>query len=645
MNFNFENIFIIGNKITGTGDNVEYDLTCYENDEGELYLYIWDNEEDLIKWKDVNSIDTKHNLIAFDNFLTSFIFRETGLKWILLNSLSKMTDSEVSDKTKKEKLMLFSILGIKSILEFYASLQNNSFSKIVINELILNNPELPPSKFISIFSEKVEELGSSVNNLSISDRFEKDILLNHVILNDIKYYEDQEFIDVNLELFGHCFKVIDIEGNKEIKGIFDSTREIECRVTNENEAKESGYLAILSSPNNVTISYPYPTIDDITITPHASDTSYTTFLLSDENLNKLKQHFEEINNTINIIERNFYLEINQIVPSLLNNIDIVNMGVSFIKKIPIHFYTNIQYLTVIDYFIYMNNNLGRSLLLTPREMNEYYQDTLMNFAVDTSEEVSSYMDNYFNMFSQVLRDSFSVPDDKSILTTYVFIYSLVIDELSKQWDDEHKQIFHNIDNLTLGEAVEQYCKIETIDHKDNITIGKFIYYLINHQKFVKNNRNYFDCYNIFIPKFNKLMENKKYNNFVTQLKRPNNSVKSYSIDDVDLMNGLEFEIFIAELFLKMGFESEVTKASGDQGIDVLASKNGSTVGIQAKCYSSTVGNSAIQEAVAGMNHYRLDKAIVITNNFFTSSAQKLAQSNLIILWDRSILKEKINEFF
>ena len=121
--------------------------------------------------------------------------------------------------------------------------------------------------------------------------------------------------------------------------------------------------------------------------------------------------------------------------------------------------------------------------------------------------------------------------------------------------------------------------------------------------------------------------------------------KKYSIDDIDLMTGQEFEIFIAELFSKMGYESEITKASGDQGIDVIASRNGNTIGIQAKCYSSSVGNSAIQEVVAGKSHYRLDKAIVITNNFFTDAAQQLAQSNSIILWDRHILKEKIVEIY
>ena len=107
------------------------------------------------------------------------------------------------------------------------------------------------------------------------------------------------------------------------------------------------------------------------------------------------------------------------------------------------------------------------------------------------------------------------------------------------------------------------------------------------------------------------------------------------------MDGTEFEELIAKLFRKMGYDAEVTKASGDQGIDVIATKNGFKYGIQAKCYSGQVGNSAIQEVVAGKTYYSLNKAIVVTNNFFTKSAIKLAEANGVVLWDRNILKEKL----
>jgi HJR/Mrr/RecB family endonuclease len=40
------------------------------------------------------------------------------------------------------------------------------------------------------------------------------------------------------------------------------------------------------------------------------------------------------------------------------------------------------------------------------------------------------------------------------------------------------------------------------------------------------------------------------------------------------MNGLEFEHFLEVLFAKMGYETEITKTSGDQGIDSIASKDG-----------------------------------------------------------------------
>lgn len=109
------------------------------------------------------------------------------------------------------------------------------------------------------------------------------------------------------------------------------------------------------------------------------------------------------------------------------------------------------------------------------------------------------------------------------------------------------------------------------------------------------------------------------------------------------MDGREFEEFIAQLFRNLGYSTEVTKHSGDQGIDIIAEKNGTKIGIQAKCYSGNVGNSAIQEVATGKNHYRLDKAIVVTNNFFTPAAIELANSNGVILWDRNILKEKLSK--
>lgn len=69
------------------------------------------------------------------------------------------------------------------------------------------------------------------------------------------------------------------------------------------------------------------------------------------------------------------------------------------------------------------------------------------------------------------------------------------------------------------------------------------------------------------------------------------------------MDGHEYEYACAQYLKRNGFINvQVTKASGDQGIDIIATK-GKKYGIQCKYYSAAVGNKAVQEAYAGANFY------------------------------------------
>lgn len=155
-----------------------------------------------------------------------------------------------------------------------------------------------------------------------------------------------------------------------------------------------------------------------------------------------------------------------------------------------------------------------------------------------------------------------------------------------------------------------------------------------------------DCFIEHYEIIRELKQSINLSNIKQKLKtKQKREITKYTIADIDLMTGVEFEEFIALLFKKMGYFSQVTKQSGDQGIDVIAIKNNTRIGIQAKCYSNTVGNAAIQEVVAGKNFYDCDKIIVVTNNYFTTAAIELAQVNNVILWNRNLLKEKIKEIF
>ncbi|MDD3013651.1 MAG: restriction endonuclease [Candidatus Gastranaerophilales bacterium] len=128
-------------------------------------------------------------------------------------------------------------------------------------------------------------------------------------------------------------------------------------------------------------------------------------------------------------------------------------------------------------------------------------------------------------------------------------------------------------------------------------------------------------------------------NMITGKKFINNSL---TIEDIDQLEGLEFEQILGKLFAKLGYKIEVTKGSGDQGADLIIEKIGKRTVIQAKCYSNVVGNKAIQEAVAAKAHYNCTAAIVVTNNYFTKSAMELAGSNNVELWDREVLEERLN---
>lgn len=111
---------------------------------------------------------------------------------------------------------------------------------------------------------------------------------------------------------------------------------------------------------------------------------------------------------------------------------------------------------------------------------------------------------------------------------------------------------------------------------------------------------------------------------------------------VDSMEGYEFEEFCAELLRKNGFEDVIkTKSSGDQGVDIVAKKDGIKYAVQCKCYSSDIGNKPIQEVYTGKRYYNCQVAAVMTNRSFTTGAIKAAEATGVLLWDRIKLQDFI----
>lgn len=114
----------------------------------------------------------------------------------------------------------------------------------------------------------------------------------------------------------------------------------------------------------------------------------------------------------------------------------------------------------------------------------------------------------------------------------------------------------------------------------------------------------------------------------------------YSLRDLDEIDGIDFETLTCDILIANGFDSaENTQASVDFGVDVLAHKDGITYAIQCKRYHHPVGIEAIQQVYAGRAYYECHVAVVLTNQYFTINAHKLADKIGVVLWDRDMLAQ------
>jgi restriction endonuclease Mrr len=115
------------------------------------------------------------------------------------------------------------------------------------------------------------------------------------------------------------------------------------------------------------------------------------------------------------------------------------------------------------------------------------------------------------------------------------------------------------------------------------------------------------------------------------------------LDDVNYMEGWEFERYMADVLGRSGYSVESTQLSGDQGVDMLLDMEDRKIAVQLKRYTRPVGNKAVQEVLAGRVHYAAQEAWVITTSSFTRGAMELARSTGVRLIDGRELREWLSE--
>ena len=117
-----------------------------------------------------------------------------------------------------------------------------------------------------------------------------------------------------------------------------------------------------------------------------------------------------------------------------------------------------------------------------------------------------------------------------------------------------------------------------------------------------------------------------------------------NISAIDGMEGHEFEYFCANVLRQVGFtDVNVTPGSGDQGVDIVATKDGIKYAIQCKNYAKPLSNTPVQEVSAGKMFYNCHVGVVMTNSTFTPGAIQLANATNVLLWDRDKLMALISQ--
>lgn len=127
-------------------------------------------------------------------------------------------------------------------------------------------------------------------------------------------------------------------------------------------------------------------------------------------------------------------------------------------------------------------------------------------------------------------------------------------------------------------------------------------------------------------------------------KEPKRTDLNSKLLGIDTMEGHDFEQWCAEALQNSGFTNvSVTPGSGDQGVDVLAEKDGIKYAIQCKRYSSDLGNTPVQEVYLGKAFYKCHVGVVLTNQHFTAGAKEAASASGVLLWDREWIKSYLSK--
>jgi hypothetical protein len=97
------------------------------------------------------------------------------------------------------------------------------------------------------------------------------------------------------------------------------------------------------------------------------------------------------------------------------------------------------------------------------------------------------------------------------------------------------------------------------------------------------------------------------------------------------LDGRSFEVEAGTVFRRRGYTVRRVGGSGDQGVDLLLTKDGLTIAVQCKAHRNPVGPGAIRDLYGAMVHHRHREAWILSTTGFTRGAKAFAAGKPIRL--------------
>ena len=562
-------------------------MAIFENIKISKYKKIMEQIENL----------NKRNAQGYESFAEYCVADETMIRYFneLKNIERKLPALTVDSYDKFEQNIFEQLNGIyeKKINDIFErkdfSISNEEFLMQKLNKLeylkkdILNGYGHKCDKMLDAF---IEDINDKIKNY---DRYQ------YSFLNKYSDDFDKEKEDPRLKDVMRYIMKVKEPSKSSIMEIYDLkyTRLLDILI----ELKNRGIIEDINEPIRIKKYVKFVVITDNIV--KMSDKEYEK---QQEKIRRENMTLEEIMKIYNIdVEYSKNIDINKINNSLIINNECDNIAIN-----------NLEYLLKYN----SPDKLGIVLINTNNICFNFYEDipNLIVPILSDSNKVLGILqyceqeiDNRYNyLLSKKVKDIQDIKDEK-IQNIIIFI-----DEIGNL--QKNKEINEHLLKILLkGKKVGITCLLYSKFSKRNLNLG-------------------------YIEDLVKL-----YNDLDIE-KALSGEIDNIELDKIDVeMDGYDFENCSANLLLNNGFNNvEVTQYSGDFGVDIIAYKDDIKYAIQCKKYSSQVGIKAVQEVIGSKTMNDCHVAVVLTNNFFTSSAKELAKKNNVLLWDRNKLKELID---